>query len=1201
MTLDLRISTRPETLVDALVERLAVPSDDPFVPDLVVVPNAGMREWVSTRLIDALGVLSGVEFVFPAELARRTVGLPGPDEDRWRPERLAWHVLAMMVDGTELGRTPWEGVPHRPWTVARRVADLLERTASQRPDLVAGWLDDDGDAGLGPARGWQAVTWRALRARVGEPSPAERLLVAVGGSDGSGASGAALPERLSVFGLSSLSGPFAAVLVEAARMSDVLVLASTATDAAVREARAHMTSLAPSAPGELLVAPDRPGDVRQDTHPLLASWGRPALEAATMLARLPVEPTILGREDDARTSQLARLQAAVHVGEPVAQRSLERERGGDGSVQVHACHGLARQLEVLRDALLHAMEADRTLLPRDIAVLCADLEAVAPLAVPVLGADVGGRRLPILVTDRAASTTPPVQTALDAALALAVSRLERDEVLTFLSLPVVAAALGLDADDLAMLERVADDLDVRWGRDAAHRERWGYPAGIKVGTWRETLDRLLAGLLLDPDGDLVGGIAPAAGSGMQDLARIGRLADALDVVAHLADLAHPERGPRPMDAWAAPLRWLVDTLLRPQRSVDAATHAFATQAAQVREIVDALVGDAAVAGAVHPIDVRELRAALADRFVGGGSRARLRTGHVSVASLAPLRGVPFRVIAVVGAGDALLGASAADDDDVLALAPRIGERDTAGERRAALLDAVLAARGTFIVTCDGQEVRTGATLDLPTIVEELLDALPEAAGHGITGDGAAGDGATGRGGGAGAPLVVRHPRHLADRRNVTVGAGSLARVDRSRPWTFSPSALRALGAYEAASDAALRPAAGAGVLTVTTSAPRWRTLPLGPPRTSSTWASSGVEPSLRADRERDALVELRIEDVVEALRRPARVLLRERLGVRLPRELTSDPRSIELWVDDPLARWAIGQDLLAHLTAGGAVDGWIASRPAYGGLPPGRIGRALLASFVDEVTALHDAAGRPVTVISATTPTRDRPSTLVRTSPVGVELDVTRRADAQDGKGVTRVRLVGSVTHLDGAVLDVRYSRDHSAEVLSAGVALLAAVAQGPLAGAADAPIEAARIVRRAPSSARDTDPVRRDLAVQGDDPAERAVRAREALTALVDLALRVRTGPAALLPRSAWSIDATTDVRLPPSGTFKQDVERDLDDPAVGVVLGVSALSDLADQVDGPLEDGLPEAPTPVQRWSLALRRPLERPFALATEEVAP
>jgi hypothetical protein len=202
------------------------------------------------------------------------------------------------------------------------------------------------------------------------------------------------------------------------------------------------------------------------------------------------------------------------------------------------------------------------------------------------------------------------------------------------------------------------------------------------------------------------------------------------------------------------------------------------------------------------------------------------------------------------------------------------------------------------------------------------------------------------------------------------------------------------------------------------------------------------------------------------------------------------------------------------------------------------------------------------------------------------------------------VRLLGAVTHLDGTVVDVRYSSDHASQVVGAGVGLLAAVAQGSdVNGAPDAPqgaghagaVHAARIVRRAPSSSRDDRPVERELTVAGDDAAERRARAREALAQLVDLALRVRTGPAALLPRAAWSIDATTDVRLPPSGTLKTDVARDLEDPAVGVVLGVGSLEELADQQDGPLEEGLPDAPTPVQRWSLALREPLERPFARA------
>jgi hypothetical protein len=127
---------------------------------------------------------------------------------------------------------------------------------------------------------------------------------------------------------------------------------------------------------------------------------------------------------------------------------------------------------------------------------------------------------------------------------------------------------------------------------------------------------------------------------------------------------------------------------------------------------------------------------------------------------------------------------------------------------------------------------------------------------------------------------------------------------------------------------------------------------------------------------------------------------------------------------------------------------------------------------------------------------------------------------------------------------------------------------------------------------------VSRELSVAGDNPGRRAAAAREALCALVDLALRVRSGPAPLLPRAAWSIDATSDVTLPPSGTLKTDVERDLSDVALQVVLGVGSLAELAAQEDGPLEDGLPDAPTPVQRWSLALCEPLRRPFALPIED---
>ncbi len=103
---------------------------------------------------------------------------------------------------------------------------------------------------------------------------------------------------------------------------------------------------------------------------------------------------------------LARLRSGValdRVDAPVASAVRAEDRGGDGSVQVHACHGLVRQLEVLRDALLHALEDDHELEPRDVLVLCPDLRRVAPLVGPFLGADVAGMALPFF---RAADASP---------------------------------------------------------------------------------------------------------------------------------------------------------------------------------------------------------------------------------------------------------------------------------------------------------------------------------------------------------------------------------------------------------------------------------------------------------------------------------------------------------------------------------------------------------------------------------------------------------------------------------------------------------------------------------------------------------------------------------------------------------------------------------------------------------------------------
>src|SRR4029077_12099570 len=94
----------------------------------------------------------------------------------------------------------------------------------------------------------------------------------------------------------------------------------------------------------------------------------------------------------AHTTLLSRIQDDIRhdrppPGPPLPGESEHRAplHPSDKSIQIHACHGRARQVEVLRDAVLHLLEDDRTLEPRDIIVMCPDLETSAPLIQATLG------------------------------------------------------------------------------------------------------------------------------------------------------------------------------------------------------------------------------------------------------------------------------------------------------------------------------------------------------------------------------------------------------------------------------------------------------------------------------------------------------------------------------------------------------------------------------------------------------------------------------------------------------------------------------------------------------------------------------------------------------------------------------------------------------------------------------------------------
>ena len=229
----------------------------------------------------------------------------------------------------------------------------------------------------------------------------------------------------------------------------------------------------------------------------------------------------------------------------------------DRSVQVHACHGVARQVDVLREVLLGLLADDPTLEPRDVLVMCPDIETYAPLIEAGFGlGDVVGagghpaHRLRVRLADRAPGQTNPLLGVATALLDLAGGRAPATQVLDLARAEPVRRRFGFSDDDLDQLDTWARESGVRWAFDAEHRAEFGLVDYV-ANTWEFGLDRLLTGVALSDDSSAwLDRALPLDDVGSAQVDLVGRLTE---YVERLRDVTDRLTGTRPLDHWLAAL------------------------------------------------------------------------------------------------------------------------------------------------------------------------------------------------------------------------------------------------------------------------------------------------------------------------------------------------------------------------------------------------------------------------------------------------------------------------------------------------------------------------------------------------------------------------------------------------------------------------------------------------------------------------
>ena len=238
---------------------------------------------------------------------------------------------------------------------------------------------------------------------------------------------------------------------------------------------------------------------------------------------------------------------------------------GDRSVQVHACHGAARQVDVLREVLLGMLEADPTLEPRDILVMCPDIETYAPLITAGFGlgdlVDGGhpAHRLRVRLADRSLAQTNPLLGVAAQLLDLAGSRATSSQVLDLAQGEPVRRRFGFTDDDLDTITTWVRESGVRWAFDREHRDAFGL-TGYQQNTWRAGLDRVLSGVVMSADAQAwLDTTLPLDDVGSTRIELAGRFAEYVDRVRSVTDRLD---GSRPLADWLDALGNGIDVLTR---------------------------------------------------------------------------------------------------------------------------------------------------------------------------------------------------------------------------------------------------------------------------------------------------------------------------------------------------------------------------------------------------------------------------------------------------------------------------------------------------------------------------------------------------------------------------------------------------------------------------------------------------------------
>jgi exodeoxyribonuclease V gamma subunit len=733
-------------------------NDNVLNEEIILVQSKGMQHWLNLKLAQSRGISMNLSFNLPMQffwsqirviLGKELV----PEHSFYTREVLSWRIHSLLATEQVINNPLCNEATHywqtknnkkknhsyadqdKRFQLSCQLADLFEQYLIFRPDWIQEWSKENSQ----PVN-WQALIWQLLI----EQQPLHPIALLNQAIKTLQHSKCNLPERISLFGINTLPPLWLDFLSQLGEQTQVHFFhlnpcveywGDLKTDKA--KAREYFYRWVNNQPNTDLFLNDS-----LSVNPLLSNLGSQGKDFLTLLQdRTSIEIPVF---------ESAKLTTKQSTSDPGKQLSLlqkvqddilnlydarkKPEKLVDDSIVFACAHSALREIQALHDWLLHQINNDQSLTPKDILVMCPNVENYAPYVEAVFAHGWNDWNesvppLPCSIADRTLKDSEPLVQAFIDLLELPDSRFQVSQIMAYLRLPAVQKKFGFEDDDLFLLERWINHASIHWGLDEKHKQQIVFEetnsteensilSSNEKFTWSQGLNRLLLGfaqgdqatiyqhqlLLTDVEGE-------------QGLL-LGRFFELLEQLQYTAQELNKPRLP---EQWKVFLQQIKDNLFSSLPDDKNAQQI-------IEQAIDDLGEYTSQASYQYAIPLVIIRNFLLGHFNQPEPGRQFMAGQVTFCSMLPMRSVPFRIIAILGLNDGEFPRQRQPMGfDLMANEPpRKGDRSRRGDDRYLFLEALISCREKLYLSYQGHDIKTNNSREPSLVLKELMDYLEKA-------------------------------------------------------------------------------------------------------------------------------------------------------------------------------------------------------------------------------------------------------------------------------------------------------------------------------------------------------------------------------------------------------------------------------------------------------------------------------------------